>query len=448
MHTHPRTILVIFGGTGDLFRRKIAPSLFTLFEEGKLPKDIHIIGTGRSEYSDDSYRAFVHDALKSMLSVDAPSDFLDRFSYIAGDINEHEMYAQIERVVEEKHPASSDEAVSIVLYFSIAPDLYGTISHHIATDTKILSRPPEQVQLLIEKPIGSNGVTSAKLNDDLLTVFREEQIVRIEHYLTKETLKALPRLRRQDHDLESLLSREHIASIGVYLWETIGVEKRGAFYDAVGVLRDVGQNHLLEMLAITCMDLPLRNEGLQEARTAFLESLPSGASALSSRRFQYDGYQGITGVQAHSTTETAYGIKTVLAGSRWDGVTVEFSAGKRMGEKKKMLELTCKEHARYKNKALTKIEIWIDPEQVRFVFLDGTVTTIDIRPGHVQKYQYVEEYARIIGAAIEKDHEYSVSAREVAALWRFVDPYLSAWEKNEVPLERYAPDTTPDLSVL
>jgi glucose-6-phosphate 1-dehydrogenase len=447
---HPTT-LVIFGGTGDLFKRKIAPSLFTLFEEGTLPKKLCVIGTGRTQHDVTSYRALVRSALHELLAVEAPEAFLSHFEYVAGEVHDAHLYSALEQKIFEWEASCEVEYSDLIWYFSIAPELYNTITVHLGSETTLRSRPAKTVQVLLEKPLGYSGGSSAALDKTLLSVFNESQLVRIEHYLTKETLNYLPKYRAARPDIDALLNRDSVASIRASLHETIGVEKRGAFFDGVGALRDVGQNHLLEMLAITCMEIPseMTTASLQQSRIDFLERLPvvqHQEVMQHSRRLQHEEYPSIAGVAPGSLIETAFELRTRLTTKRWEGVQVVISAGKRISKRDKKVVCVMKPGVMHAGRNLSSIIFSIDPEVVLLTYRTETgevVDTHEIRPGHVQKYQYVEEYARILSAAFTAEHQYSVSAREVAALWRFTDQYLETWTENLLPLSFYKKDTMP-----
>ncbi|MFM2414441.1 MAG: hypothetical protein RI911_134 [Candidatus Parcubacteria bacterium] len=439
------TVLVIFGGTGDLFRRKLAPSLMTLYEEKKLPKNLLIIGTGRSEYSNEAYKKFVSDAISEILTVEASEDFLRHFSYISGELHEKTFYKSIENAVTTYEQVLGCDS-RIVWYCSIAPQFYADIAEAIHTHTTFLKRSQPMNSLLIEKPIGHDTTSCVELNVSLTKYFEESQITRIEHYLTKETLLSLPEYFTQHPEVYSLLQAESVAHMAVYFCETIGVEKRGAFYDSVGALRDVGQNHALEMLAHACMEYTHHDtaDSRINARIEFLSCLAkTSQSVIKGKRLQYNGYLSIPGVRPHSAVETAYEVSGILPQGRWNNVPFSLLGGKRVGKKKKCVELVMRDHIMHDSKSLTKIVISIDPESVSLIYSDSTESTFQFRPHHKPKYQYVEEYARILEAGFHGSHAYSVSAQEVLLLWKITDAYTTHFEQHKIPLTIYEPDTYP-----
>lgn len=438
-------VLVVFGGTGDLFRRKLAPSLMTLFEEGRLPKDIRIVATGRTKYTDSEYRIFVSNAIQEILSVRATEDFLSHFMYVSGELHENSFYERIQDTILSFEQEVARES-HIVWYCSIAPHLYADIASGIATYTQFLNRSLELNSFLIEKPIGHNAPSCLELNHAIAKYFDESQITRIEHYLTKETLQRLPAFFHEHRDLYALMHGDSVKAVHVFFCETIGVEKRGAFYDGVGAFRDVGQNHALEMLAHACMDYDFSamHEDISNERILFLTKLSeTDEEVIHGERFQYRGYTEIPGVDPQSRIETAYSVSGVLPHERWKNTPFALIGGKRLHEKKKCIELLMHDNMHYLGLRLKKITISIDPECVILSYTDGTETTFAFRPNHVPKYQYVEEYSRILDAAFAGSQLYSVSAKEVLMLWKITDRYTTRLEGAHIPLQTYEPGTSP-----
>lgn len=438
------SVLVIFGGTGDLFKRKLAPSLFTLFENGSLPEKTLIIGVGRSDYTRVEYQRFVQDSIEDMLGVIPPPAFLSRFAYAHGEVHEVDLY---ERITTEVYKFSPDMTTPprIMWYCSISPHLYADIAKGIYTYTQFLKQSDtSQNMLLLEKPIGHDSKTCEALNTEVEQYFTDSQVIRIEHYLTKETLVRTPQFFAEHPEIAKMVSGEHITRIEVDFWETIGVEKRGAFYDSVGAFRDVGQNHMLEMLAIVCADYEkFTPKEHREARTALLKELAETVSWENSkaRAFQYEGYKTINGVDPDSSVETAFSVQSCMPVTGWNGIPFTLKGGKRMGRKLKRILLHV-QGAEISGKQVHAVEFSIDPEQVVVSYADTTQDTLQFRPGHTPTYQYVEEYARILDAAFNASDVYSVNHNEVELLWNIADVFTELLAKQGAPYT-YAPDTSP-----
>ncbi len=294
--------------------------------------------------------------------------------------------------------------------------------------------------MCIEKPLGSDLKSAQLLDTELSNFFSEDQIYRIEHYLAKPFIQHVPVFRFKEGLYEDLFSRHSVKKIDVFFSEKMGVENRGSFYDSVGAFRDVGQNHCLHMLASVCADKPKSDtlESIIASRASFLENalFATDLSVVNSYRAQYDGYTTISGVSQESHTETAFEIHTALKGERWLGVPVTLSGGKRMAEYKTGVLLTFNHNP----KEIVSIYFESHPKmQITVTFSDGTQRANYVSDTlHVQ---YVGEYAAIIHEIFAGKKMFSITEREVEAMWKFVDPYCIAWRENRVPLAMYAPDT-------
>jgi 6-phosphogluconate dehydrogenase len=312
----------------------------------------------------------------------------------------------------------------------------------------------------VEKPFGNDAETARELDELLCSLFREEQIYRIDHYLAKEMLQGIVNFRFANNLFEFVWNRDTIESIEVSLNETLGVEDRGAFYDGVGALRDVGQNHCLQMLALVTMDQPvsLEADAIRTKRAQLLETVKRPTEievAQDTFRAQYDGYRDIEGVAPDSDTDTYFKIKTVLQSPRWRSVPITLEGGKRISDGNKEIVVNfrhpqpclCGPEGHHMNRVVFKlapeesiaIEFWTkkpgfenELEKREFAFFLYEKT---------EKLQYVEEYSKLLLDAVRGDQTLFVSTDEVQAMWDFVDPIETAWHQGAVPLETYVPDT-------
>lgn len=345
---------VAFGITGDLMRLKVLPALYALHTKGALSRDFIIIGISRKKWSSAELHAYVADI------VGHNESFLQRLQFVQGDIEEEGLF----EVVSEK---ITDRAV--LLYFSLSPALYKTAF-------KKLIRSPlaqKEVRILIEKPFGTDHKSASELNTLLQSAFTEKNIYRVDHYLAKESLQTLPPLEINN-----------IRSIHLYFLEKAGVDKRGASYDAVGALRDVGQNHLLEMFATALH---------KNNRVAALKDLPiltAHQVATQTTHTQHAGYLHIPGVAAHSKTETYFNIETT-----WRNIPIRLEGGKYMKENRKAIVIT---------------------------YTDGTTAEFLMKENRGSS-----EYEQLIFACIRGDQRLFVSEQEVSLLWRFIDPIYTTW---------------------
>ncbi len=435
--------LIILGATGDLMTKKIAPALFHLHREGKLPADFRVIGFARRPFTDEAFRELVTSMLelRGELKADrsALASFLQRFSYVPGQLDERDGYTNL---AARLNPRSHK-----LFYLAVAPHFFQPVLSHLAA-IGLNRAQTGWSRLLVEKPFGVNQKTAEELDQRISELFTEDQIYRIDHYLAKEMMHNILAFRFHNNLFEPVWNKQHIERIEIQLLETIGVEKRGVFYDSLGALRDVGQNHHLQMLALITMDQPAKFEmsAIRAERAKLLETLMPLSTAEITRqtlRAQYVGYRDISGVAPNSQVETYFKLLAKLAHPRWQGVSILLEGGKRMDEDRTEICVTFKD----KNKVLFTMEPF---EGITIQFLSkkpGTVFELETRsfdfllrqPSHVT--QYVEEYERLLLDSILGDQTLFLSTHEVRAMWKFIDPIIAAWQSNAVPLLRYAPDT-------
>jgi glucose-6-phosphate 1-dehydrogenase len=460
------TIFVVLGATGDLMTKKIVPALFSLHEKKKLPPKFRLLGVSRREWTDGDFR----DHVRSILDVKAPGakaasveSFLMLASYHKLTFHERGDYEALKATlknIDDQWGVCTNK----LFYLSVPPQFYDVILEHLHASG--LSEPcgPEEgwTRVIIEKPFGSDEKTGKALDARLAKLFREEQIFRVDHYLGKEMLQNILAFRFDNNLFEGEWNRHFVESIHIRLLESLGVEDRGGFYDDVGALRDVGQNHLLQMLALVTMERPAGSDAnaIRAARAALLETLEAPSrkeAAARSFRAQYEGYRGIKGVAAQSDTETYFRITGYLAGDRWSGVPVVMEAGKRTGAPLKEIEIVLRstgmgvrEGMERKNKVVIRLE---PKEGIHIVFnakKAGLEAETEVRSlgfdfqtneGGGKHTQYTAEYQKLILDCIAGDQTLFVSSEEIAAMWRFTDPFIAAWRKGMVPLRLYAPDS-------
>ncbi len=458
------TVLVVFGATGDLMARKVVPSLFHLRSKGLLPRHFRVVGFGRREWGDEQLREHV-GAILAERAADASKEdvqeFLELFRYQRGefpDLASYEATAElIGRITDEWGVCANR-----LFYLAVPPEHYETIFRNLSEGglTRDCDETAGWTRVLVEKPFGGDQETARALDTLLGSLFREEQIYRIDHYLAKEMLQGIMNFRFTNNLFEAEWGREAIERIDITLLESIGAEKRGAFYDAVGALRDVGQNHLLQMLALVAMQQPTSDapNDIRDSRAALIESLKPltpGEIAGQTFRAQHDGFRDIAGVSAESETETYFKLLTRLHGDRWAGVPVTMESGKRMGPACKRIVVTlrrpeacmCEADRDYTNRVVFTLE---PSDQIEIVFYakkPGFDTEVEERTfsfflyERSEKAQYVEEYSKLIYDAFRGDQTLFVSTREIDAGWRFIDPIVDGWMEGLAPLHTYAPDS-------
>jgi glucose-6-phosphate 1-dehydrogenase len=307
--------LVIFGITGNLARKKTFPALYNL--ERRRLLEVPIIGSGRSAWSDDDLRAEARKAVEAA----GPSDpdvmdrFLERLRFVGGDLDDPTTYERLREAL--------GSARSPLFYLEVPPDLFGSVVRRLADAA--LTRG---ARIVIEKPFGHDLESARELNRLLLDVLREDQIYRIDHFLGKEPVQDIVYLRFANEIFEPVWNRDHVESVQITMAEDFGVEDRGRFYDQVGALRDVVQNHLLQVLALIAMEPPSGGgEAIADRRLDVFRAM-AAADPSHYVRGQYDGYRSIEGVSPDSTMETFVALRLEVDNWRWAGVPFFLRAGK------------------------------------------------------------------------------------------------------------------------
>src|SRR5260221_3803211 len=268
------TIFVIFGGTGDLTSRKIGPALYNLFLDGWLPKQFSIIGTGRNQYSDDQFRDnLLNDINQFSSSGKAVKEKWDEFAknvyYQVSDIKDAETYKEFGKRV-EKHNADWKTKANVIYYLAVSPNLFPIIASNLSKAK--LAEDPKRVRIVIEKPFGHDLETAKELNKLLSGIFDECQIYRIDHYLGKETVQNIMAFRFANSIMEPIWNRNYIDHVQISVTEQLGVEERGDYYDGAGALRDMIQNHVLQLLCLVAMETPI-NFNADEVRNRKVDVL-------------------------------------------------------------------------------------------------------------------------------------------------------------------------------
>src|ERR1700743_1552653 len=257
-HSEP-TIFIIFGGTGDLNARKIAPALYNLFLDGWLPKQFSIIGTGRTKLSDEDFRKKLHDDI-NQFSRSGKTDekkwaeFVNNVYYQVSDATDAETYKEFGKRI-EKHNAEWKTKANVLFYLAVAPNFFPIIASNISKAK--LAEDKNRVRIIIEKPFGHDLETAKELNKLLSNIFDECQIYRIDHYLGKETVQNIMAFRFANSIMEPLWNRNYIEHVQISVTEQLGVEERGDYYDGSGAMRDMIQNHLLQLLCHIAMEPPV-----------------------------------------------------------------------------------------------------------------------------------------------------------------------------------------------
>lgn len=460
------TILVALGGTGDLMRRKVIPALFYLHQHQELPEKFRIVGFSRRDMSDAHFRAYVKEVIVAHAGPGvAPAlidSFLNLFNFHRGTFESAASYEALKNIV-AGYDKDWGVCTNKLFYLAVAPNFYETILEHLSAAGLTDPCSPEEgwTRIIIEKPFGADLKTAQSIEKVLERLFKSEQIYRIDHYLAKEMLQNILVFRFSNNLFEIPWGKDLIERVHIKALEEIGVEKRGAFYDPVGAFRDVGQNHFLQMLALVAMDHPLSFEPsvVHARRAEILETLhvPTGGEIKRTTfRAQYRGYREIEGVAQGSNTETYFRVRASLDSPRWEGVPFILEGGKRMGAAEKEIVITLKHpqpclcppgQPHHKNEIIIRfepkeeilIEFWSKKPGFSFETAPNFFHFLFREPS--EHVPYIEEYAKLLLDCVRGDQTLFVSTKEIQAMWRFSDPILEVWAKEEVPLHTYEPDT-------
>ena len=341
--------LVFFGGTGDLVWRKLMPALFQAFRHGTLPEGGRIIGVARDSMSDEQYRTLIQSRFEQVEGAKRPNDeefarFKAMLCYERVDLSNPDDYAKLAARLAER------ETDHVVMYLATAPSLFNTVCEQLA----IAKLNTLKTRIVLEKPLGHDLKSNKAINQSVRKVFGEDQIFRIDHYLGKPSVQNLFALRFGNALFEPLWRREHIANIQITIAEELGVEKRGAFYEKTGALRDMVQNHALQLLCAIAMEPPINAhaDAIRDEKLKVLRALkPWTPETLNQHvvRGQYSsgnlnglsvpGYNEETGVNANSSTETFVALRTEIANWRWAGVPFYIRTGKRLASREGYIEI-------------------------------------------------------------------------------------------------------------
>jgi glucose-6-phosphate 1-dehydrogenase len=465
------TVLVIFGAMGDLAKRKLLPAVYNLAHEGALPEQVSLIGISRGESSDDEFRALMRDAIISFSRRTPDVDVLDglvaRSRYVAGSFDDPELYTRLEQALAEVDDQAGT-AMNRVFYLSTAPSYFSVIAEQLGEHV-MNGAVGADVRLVIEKPIGYDLRSARELNAKVLSYFDESQVFRIDHYLGKETVQNLMALRFANALFEPVWNRNFIDHVQITAAEDIGVGTRAGYYDGAGALRDLVQNHMLQLLALLTMEPPASFEAnrLRDEKVKVLESIvlptPQTAAEMSVRG-QYSagvvggsaaiGYLEEPGVAEGSRTETYAALKLHVDNWRWAGVPFYLRTGKRLSKKLTEIAVTLRPvpHSAFQAAgsappAPNQIVLTVQPDEGVSVSLGAKVpgSKMEIRPVNMEFHygtsflsESPEAYERLILDAMRGDATLFTRNDEVDALWQIIDPVLSGWAQDtETPIPQY-----------
>jgi len=338
---------VIFGASGDLTSRKLAPALFNLHRKNRLPNGFYLVGCARSQYADNSFRAHLAEALRPLSPTEETlASFLERCYYLSGDYDDPALYRRLAALLAELDHRYLKEA-NHVFYLATPPDLYEPVVERLDAAGMARDRPDAAVRAVFEKPFGRDLASALDLDRRLRAVLAEHQIYRIDHYLGKETVQNFLLFRFANSIFEPIWNRRYVDNVQITVAESLGVEHRAGYFDRTGQLRDMFQNHMLQMLALVAMEPPpsFDADRVRDEKTKLLRSirpLQPGSVDKSFVRGQYEGYRQEPGVAPQSAAETFVAARLAIDNWRWEGVPFYLRVGKRLKRKASEIVVTFK----------------------------------------------------------------------------------------------------------
>ncbi|KIL36261.1 glucose-6-phosphate dehydrogenase [Cohnella kolymensis] len=466
----PEAVYFIFGATGDLARRKLFPALYSLYREGKLGDRFAIVGVARRPRTSVQFRDDLYASIQEFCRYKPKEEaewnaFAEHFSYHSLDIGNVEGYRELKAHTEELE-AKYDIPGNRLFYLALAPELFGTVSRNLRDGQMLETRGWHR--LVIEKPFGYDYPSAERLNEEIRHVFREEQVFRIDHYLGKEMVQNIEVIRFANAFFEPLWNKDHIANVQITLAETVGVEERGAYYNKSGALRDMVQNHMLQMLTMIAMEPPSRldAEDIRDEKVKVLRSVRKYMSGEDVRnniiRGQYaqgthrgkelKGYREEESVDAQSVTETFFSARLLVDNFRWAGVPFYVRTGKRLPVKSTEIVIEFKNvpknvlFARDQELLPNLLVIRVNPMEGIYIKINAKKPGNDmtIQPVAMEYCQSCqigintpEAYERLIFDAVRGDHTYFTRWDELAAAWKLIDPIAAAWREDSGDLQFY-----------
>ena len=455
------TLVTFFGATGDLAKRKLYPSVYNLYKKGFLKDHFGIIGTSRADLTTQEFQDFVGDSIKEFMNEDAPTDFLRHFDYQKADITTTDDYAKLKDLI-EKIDNEFELKGNRIFYMSVAPRFFGTVAKTLKSEG-LLSENGEFNRLMIEKPFGTDYATAEQLNNELAAAFDENQIYRIDHYLGKEMVQNIAALRFGNPLFANAWNRDYIENIQVTLSETLGVEDRAGYYDTAGALRDMIQNHTMQIVGWLAMDEPASwtDKDIRDAKNAAFNSLKIYTPDEVAENFvrgQYgpdaanteNGYLTEKDVPADSQNNTYVAGKLAFASDRWKDVPFYIRTGKRLAAKTTRIDIVFKQGFNlFSNEApLEKnvLSIIVDPAgriEYTVVAKDTTAEfktrpiTLNWNTSAEDKVQTPEPYERMIHDTMDGNGSNFADWNGVAVAWKFVDAIQSAWDATHQDFPNY-----------
>ncbi|GAA7951077.1 glucose-6-phosphate dehydrogenase [Helicobacter pylori] len=405
--------LVLFGATGDLAMRKLFVSLYEIYTHYGFKKDSKIIASGRKELSDEEFLALLCEKTQ-LHSREKGEEFLAHISYFCVRLDNPKDFEELSKIATKNKP--------LIFYFSISPSFFATTAQHLAKN----ALNHANTRLILEKPLGHDLKTCKEIFQSISAFFKEEQIFRIDHYLGKKGVQNILELRLNNPILNILW--DQISTVEICVYETLGVEERGEFYDKIGALRDMVQNHLLQVLSLIATDLPNDLKDLRKEKIKVLKTLqPPKDFKKQVIRAQYQGYRDENKVHKESQTETFVAIKAFLDTPKFKGVPFYLKHAKKMPHN----QASAKIHFN----AVNTLEFFLSQDKITLTLQQDHQNPLILETHH--KQEFLQPYAKLLYDAIQNNHNNFAHQLELEASWVFIDTLIEGFMNNATPLHSY-----------
>jgi glucose-6-phosphate 1-dehydrogenase len=470
---HPTT-LVIFGATGDLAHRKLLPAIYNLAHEGALPERFNLIGVSRSDLSDEEFQQQARESIAEFSRRTPDDTVLDslvgRMRYVSGSFDDASMYDRLGKATEE-FDREAEMVFNRLFYLSTAPSFFPVIAEALG-EHGLAHRDEADVRLVVEKPFGTDLDSALELNRRILSVFDENQVFRIDHYLGKETVQNMLVLRFANMIFEPLWNRSYVENVQITAAEDIGIGSRAGYYDKSGALRDLIQNHMLQLLMILSMEPPVSfsADEVRDEKVKVLHAIPApdpdDVPEMSVRAQYSEGASAGEDAKAYleeqdvpddSSTETFAAIRLMIDNWRWAGVPFYLRTGKRLARKITEIAVTLKPvpHLAFEQQGSLGVEpnqlvLTVQPNEGVSLSLVAKIpgARMAVRPVNMEflygtsfMSQSPEAYERLIMDTMRGDATLFARNDEVEAAWAICDPILKKWEEEGGPIPQYEAGT-------
>lgn len=455
-----KALFIIFGGTGDLAQRKLYPALFNLYRRGHIQKSFAVIGTARRPWTDEHYREVVADSIRGSVDADFYTEamvenFADHFYYQSHNVNDTEHYMILKKLAQQL-----DDEYEIggnrVFYLAMSPRFFGTIAEHLKTQRLVTDHGYNRV--VVEKPFGRDLATATELNQSIEKYFPADSIFRIDHYLGKAMIQNITAIRFGNSIFRNLWNNRYIDNIQITLSESLGVEERAGYYETAGALRDMVQNHILQIVSLLTMNAPVsfNDRDLRQEKISALKSLKVYTPDEVAHNFvrgQYGPGEGVHAYRDEDNIADDSAIETFVAGKlevenmNFAGVPVYIRTGKRLATKATRIDVIFKKMPTniFPGVALTNnvLSIDVDPNEEITLYINDKDYDTGFKMKQLplayrnQNRDCPEAYEKLLHDLLRGDATNFTHWEEVKYSWQFVDAIRSAWDMETPSFPNY-----------